>query len=546
MAGNPRKFSEKIALHTQKQAEETAAFEQIMKEVTEVATRTSGGGPPTTPKAIKQPQQNLLPITSNMNCRSLPNVHAMSSHHDKGQQGGHFNPKMGSPRASRGNSIGPVKNHPRSRTDHSPYASPPSATMLTGSMTGGNSSGSNLYSSMMYQNSPSYLIPPSDGPWRRANSDSALHSLIIPSVVPDSSEESSNNSNDPRDNYGYGGLLGHSPKHNDSSSVIPNTVGDGPSLLEISSSVPSGSLPDLTSFQFTPPLQQPIDPEDSQLTNSPYSTSPLSLTYSPGGSPNPPPHSNNSQQQGINNQRSPHGHPHHQQQQQSQQQQSPHNQQNNQSQQQNILDNSINSAFQFTSAENNMLTAYRCPPRPSPQNSPSPFRSQSPLDGQLSGPSSPAAQPQMQNSAESFYLSQQANALQQHFEQISMGSPAPPRTSSNWQGGGMVNNSPYYYNTGQAQIQTGATAGITAQQSPQHHQPQTPQTPSSIPDIIFTDFDVRSSEPFDDLLATEAAAAQALREGLGSLDMDGFNMLADPDLVPLDPSAEDSFRLDRL
>lgn len=46
--------------------------------------------------------------------------------------------------------------------------------------------------------------------------------------------------------------------------------------------------------------------------------------------------------------------------------------------------------------------------------------------------------------------------------------------------------------------------------------------------------------------ATEAAAAQALREGLGSLDMDGFNMLADPDLVPLDPSAEDSFRLDRL
>lgn len=33
MASNPRKFSEKIALHTQKQAEETAAFEQIMKEV---------------------------------------------------------------------------------------------------------------------------------------------------------------------------------------------------------------------------------------------------------------------------------------------------------------------------------------------------------------------------------------------------------------------------------------------------------------------------------------------------------------------------------
>uniref|UniRef100_A0A8C5GMN6 Transducer of regulated CREB activity N-terminal domain-containing protein n=1 Tax=Gouania willdenowi TaxID=441366 RepID=A0A8C5GMN6_GOUWI len=30
---NPRKFSEKIALHTQKQAEETAAFDQVMKEL---------------------------------------------------------------------------------------------------------------------------------------------------------------------------------------------------------------------------------------------------------------------------------------------------------------------------------------------------------------------------------------------------------------------------------------------------------------------------------------------------------------------------------
>jgi len=30
---NPRKFSDKIALHTQKQAEETAAFEAILREV---------------------------------------------------------------------------------------------------------------------------------------------------------------------------------------------------------------------------------------------------------------------------------------------------------------------------------------------------------------------------------------------------------------------------------------------------------------------------------------------------------------------------------
>lgn len=39
---NPRKFSEKIALHTQKQAEETAAFEEIMREVMGATRLVSG------------------------------------------------------------------------------------------------------------------------------------------------------------------------------------------------------------------------------------------------------------------------------------------------------------------------------------------------------------------------------------------------------------------------------------------------------------------------------------------------------------------------
>jgi hypothetical protein len=63
-------------------------------------------------------------------------------------------------------------------------------------------------------------------------------------------------------------------------------------------------------------------------------------------------------------------------------------------------------------------------------------------------------------------------------------------------------------------------------------------------EFLGSDFsDVRSSEPFDEILASEAA--QALREGLGPIDMDGFSMLADPELVQLDPQAEDTFRLDR-
>lgn len=38
---NPRKFSEKIALHNQKQAEETAEFNRIMKEVSDATNKVS-------------------------------------------------------------------------------------------------------------------------------------------------------------------------------------------------------------------------------------------------------------------------------------------------------------------------------------------------------------------------------------------------------------------------------------------------------------------------------------------------------------------------
>lgn len=47
-SNNPRKFSEKIALHNQKQAEETAAFEEVMKDlsITRAARVTRASFPP--------------------------------------------------------------------------------------------------------------------------------------------------------------------------------------------------------------------------------------------------------------------------------------------------------------------------------------------------------------------------------------------------------------------------------------------------------------------------------------------------------------------
>jgi len=184
-----------------------------------------------------------------------------------------------SPRSPR-NSIGPVRS--KHRNDHSPYASPPSATMqLSSSMTSATSGGFSSYG-LGYGNGPSYLSPP-ENQCRRAISESALHSLLIPSTVPDSSEESSNNSNDPRD-YNVSGL-NRSPLHDSFSNnggMRSHTGGDGSARLELpqaSMSMSStGSLPDLTTFHFPPPLQQPLDiDEHSRHNHSPYSNVSLSL-----------------------------------------------------------------------------------------------------------------------------------------------------------------------------------------------------------------------------------------------------------------------------
>uniref|UniRef100_A0A8C6TAS8 Transducer of regulated CREB activity N-terminal domain-containing protein n=1 Tax=Neogobius melanostomus TaxID=47308 RepID=A0A8C6TAS8_9GOBI len=42
-ASNPRKFSEKIALHTQRQAEETAAFQEVMMDISSTRVSVCGG-----------------------------------------------------------------------------------------------------------------------------------------------------------------------------------------------------------------------------------------------------------------------------------------------------------------------------------------------------------------------------------------------------------------------------------------------------------------------------------------------------------------------
>ncbi|KAG8232771.1 hypothetical protein J437_LFUL012911 [Ladona fulva] len=70
---NPRKFSEKIALHNQKQAEETAAFEKIMREVSDATARVNAPLP--LPKQHLHINQSLGTYRGG----SLPNVNHIGS-----------------------------------------------------------------------------------------------------------------------------------------------------------------------------------------------------------------------------------------------------------------------------------------------------------------------------------------------------------------------------------------------------------------------------------------------------------------------------------
>ncbi|PSN58096.1 hypothetical protein C0J52_06492 [Blattella germanica] len=270
----------------------------------------------------------------------------------------------------------------------------------------------------------------------------------------------------------------------------------------------------------------------------------------------------------------------------------------------------------------NSLSTYRSPQplsRPSPQTSPGfivqgslVYRSGSPGETSHSGPQSPvspASSPGIGPNTSpfpdhnSYFLSQaQANALQQHFEQFSMmDNPvstsyigSPPNNTTHYSQvseervyGLEYSTSPYttavshsspedgltqvgtqelatdpgYYSQSSPQLQYNRPVINPSGGSTQQTTPQTPNTPSSIPDIILTDF---SSSAGDDLSRQEFVkdlgsamsgsfdpdllpSDEMLREGLEPIDFDGLQMLTDPEIpVITDSATEDNFRLDKL
>ncbi|XP_076581282.1 CREB-regulated transcription coactivator 1b isoform X4 [Chaetodon auriga] len=222
-SNNPRKFSEKIALHNQKQAEETAAFEEVMKDLN-----------------ITRAARNSVLDTSRT-----------TRHHGLVERVYRDRNRITSPHRRPLS----VDKHGR-QIDSCPYSSV-------------------------------YLSPPPDTSWRRTNSDSALHQSamnpkpqevfaggsqelqpkrVLLLTVPGTENSESNADKDVQEQL-------WDDKKDDSSN--PNTC-DVPGInifpspdQELNPSVlpaahnTGGSLPDLTNIQFPPPLSTPLDPEDT-------------------------------------------------------------------------------------------------------------------------------------------------------------------------------------------------------------------------------------------------------------------------------------------
>lgn len=296
-ASNPRKFSEKIALQKQRQAEETAAFEEVMMDIG--STR------------LQAQKLRLAYTRSSHYGGSLPNVNQIGCGLAEFQSPLHS--PLDSSRSTRHHGlvervqrdprrmVSPLRRYPR-HIDSSPY-------------------------------SPAYLSPPPDSSWRRTmpwgnfpaekgqlfrlpsalnrtSSDSALHTSVMnpspqdtypgpapPSVLPrrrggflDGEMDSKvpaieenllgdkhllkpwdakklSSSSRPRSCEVPGINIFPSPDQPANVPVLPPAMNTG------------GSLPDLTNLHFPPPLPTPLDPEETAYPSLSGGNSTSNLTH---------------------------------------------------------------------------------------------------------------------------------------------------------------------------------------------------------------------------------------------------------------------------
>ncbi|XP_022241775.1 CREB-regulated transcription coactivator 3-like isoform X2 [Limulus polyphemus] len=675
---NPRKFSEKIALHTQKQAEETAAFEQVMREVLGA-------------KRVVHQKQQLL-INQSLGAYrggSLPNVNQITSTSGGEQQGVAM-------RLEDGKQAYDLSE--RLDVDRTRQFCSQALRQI------GNDKQMNDF--ILTSGGQAYLSPPIDSNWRRATSDSALHQTAThlqdiaqlmaqkkgPRHEMDYAQLSSNVC-DPKKQQ-EDNILSHLSQSLPKSSEIPDVdiypLVDESSLMHIAMSSNTGSLPDLTNLQFPSPLATPIDIEDhtGTLITSPYNSrsSPqtmsgnLSSTLSPtqqhthaietglsevgltpltpvvghsgdrGGSrhsspgPSPSPssrhrhhHNQNILVIGGGSSRS-RGHQHvsHTLKQQGLAKETKGLSLNNYSSQQSELGVYLEQQAYSASSHN----IYGNKPEALSQISMGLYHNSGPSDHSCSAPTSPVAHsispvdsPGLGFSLPlnkspftdtNYYFQQhhqQAKSLQQQLEQIKMLNEATEQTDqlsvfsdNNSPGIGNIPMSHTSSGSGYAAVDVRSSGksetlvegtkflypdvlaqdmmsnqdtlemaiqlyGMDSSGSDTHLQspsflstsnvlssshpptPKTPQTPTSIPDIVLTGPGVEEhlmKQDFASGLSTAMAnlsgcfdadffpADEALRAGLDPIDLDGLQILTDPDIsVITDPATEETFRLDR-
>ncbi|XP_048880817.1 CREB-regulated transcription coactivator 2 isoform X2 [Brienomyrus brachyistius] len=278
-ASNPRKFSEKIALHTQRQAEETAAFQEVMMDIT--STR------------IQAQKVRLARTQGPYYGGSLPNVNQIGRNPSDFQ--GSFHSNLDSIRSTRHHGlvervqrdrrfISPVRPY-RRQTDSSQYNSPYLSPPPDPSWRRNWSSNFPLDKSQLFQLPTTAL--------NRTNSDSALHTSVMnpstgenlssghgltapnrrsvfPFPVPPIEENMVDEGKllKPWDTKKLP-LLSSRPK----SCEVPGiNVFPSPDQQSCASHIPSGlntggSLPDLTSLHFPSPLPTPLDPDEPCYTS---------------------------------------------------------------------------------------------------------------------------------------------------------------------------------------------------------------------------------------------------------------------------------------
>ncbi|XP_049573750.1 CREB-regulated transcription coactivator 3 isoform X3 [Syngnathus scovelli] len=277
---NPRKFSEKIALHNQKQAEETRAFEQLMTDLTVSRVQFQ-----------KIQQLRLSQSRPQYYGGSLPNVNQIGNTSTEFQGG--FPSGLDSVRGTRHHGLVERVHRERNRIN-SPHRRPIDKH--------GRQIESSPYGNV-------YLSPPPDNNWRRTNSDSALHTSAMNPNPQDPFSVNQQMSRGPPQRNGWHAASVNESEVDGSGDVfsfpnLPNEEGligvskplpkqlweakkaqslasrpkscevpginifpspeQNPGLSHYQGSLNTGgSLPDLTNLHFPSPLVTPLDPEDN-------------------------------------------------------------------------------------------------------------------------------------------------------------------------------------------------------------------------------------------------------------------------------------------